>query len=238
MAGVTASQLQSEPTRIMVVDDEDHISDLVSTALRYEGFQTRCCTTGGEAVLAMASFRPDLVVLDLMLPDVDGLEVAQRLRRAAEAVPIVVLTARDSTEEKVRGLRIGADDYVTKPFGLEELILRIRGVLRRARPAPPPTCLQVSDLILDEDLHEVWRGTTRLDLTPTEFRLLRYLISNSPRVLPKSRILDHVWPYDFNGNPNVLETYIGYLRRKIDTLGTPLIHTIRGIGYVLREPGG
>lgn len=222
--------------RVLIVDDEDHISDLISTALRYEGCETRCSATGGDALSAMGAFRPDLIVLDLMLPDVDGLDLTHRLRSASEGVPIVMLTARDSTEDKVRGLRLGADDYVTKPFSLEELILRIRSVLRRVgRPAGHGR-LQVADLLLDEELHEVRRAGARLELTPTEFRLLHYMLVNARRVLTKAQILDHVWRYDFNGNANVLETYIGYLRRKVDSLGPPLIHTIRGVGYILRDP--
>jgi two-component system, OmpR family, response regulator len=222
--------------RILIVDDEDHISDLISTALRYEGCETRCSATGGDALSAMTAFRPDLVVLDLMLPDVDGLDLTHRLRSASEGVPIVMLTARDSTEDKVRGLRLGADDYVTKPFSLEELILRIRSVLRRVGPPAGQGQLQVADLVLDEELHEVRRAGARLELTPTEFRLLHYLLVNARRVLTKAQILDHVWRYDFNGNANVLETYIGYLRRKVDGIGPPLIHTIRGVGYILRDP--
>jgi two-component system, OmpR family, response regulator len=222
--------------RILIVDDEDHISDLISTALRYEGCETRCSATGAEALSAMAAFRPDLVVLDLMLPDVDGLDLTHRLRSASEGVPIVMLTARDSTEDKVRGLRLGADDYVTKPFSLEELILRIRSVLRRVGPPAGQGQLQVADLVLDEELHEVRRAGARLELTPTEFRLLHYMLVNARRVLTKAQILDHVWRYDFNGNANVLETYIGYLRRKVDAEGPPLIHTIRGVGYILRDP--
>ncbi|HEX4215964.1 MAG TPA: response regulator transcription factor [Candidatus Dormibacteraeota bacterium] len=222
--------------RILIVDDEDHISDLISTALRYEGCETRCSATGAESLAAMSAFRPDLVVLDLMLPDIDGLDLTHKLRSAGEGVPIVMLTARDSTEEKVRGLRLGADDYVTKPFSLEELILRIRSVLRRVGPPAGRGQIQVADLILEEDLHEVRRAGVRLELTPTEFRLLHYMLVNARRVLTKAQILDHVWRYDFNGNANVLETYIGYLRRKVDALGPPLIHTIRGVGYILRDP--
>jgi two-component system, OmpR family, response regulator len=221
--------------RILVVDDEPHIAELVSTALRYEGFETRACGAGRQAIQEVASFDPDLVVLDIMLPDLEGTEVSRRLRQAGNGVPIIFLTALDSTEQRIRGLSIGADDYVTKPFSLEELVLRIRSVLRRTRPQPASGRLEVGDLVLDEDGHEVWRGTTRVDLTATEFRLLRYLMGNTRRVLSKSQILDNVWSYDFHGEPNVVETYVSYLRRKIDSLGPPLIHTVRGVGYVLRR---
>ncbi len=226
---------ETAPARILVVDDEEHISDLISTALRYEGFETQRCGSGREAIKAANSFQPDLIVLDIMLPDLDGVEVGRRLRQAGDWVPIIFLTARDSTEDKIKGLSAGGDDYVTKPFSLEELILRIRSVLRRTRPERDQSRLQVGDLTLDQATHEVRRAGTPIELTATEFRLLAYLMENQRRVVSKTQILDHVWGYDFAGDPNVVETYISYLRRKLDPLGAPLIHTVRGVGYMLRQ---
>jgi two-component system, OmpR family, response regulator len=226
-------------TRVLVVDDEANITDLVATALRYEGFDVEVAATGTDALRAAETFRPDLMVLDIMLPDRDGFQVVQRLRTDGRHVPVVFLTARDSTEEKVKGLTVGGDDYVTKPFSLEELVARVRAVLRRtgaARNGEGTARLVFADLELDDDTHEVWRGRTRIDLTPTEYKLLRYLMLNARRALSKSQILDHVWEYDFDGDANVVETYISYLRKKIDKLGPPLIHTIRGVGYTLRTP--
>ncbi|MCU1466159.1 MAG: two component transcriptional regulator, winged helix family [Actinomycetia bacterium] len=225
-------------TRVLVVDDEANITDLVATALRYEGFDVEVASTGTDALKAAAAFRPDLVVLDIMLPDRDGFAVVQRLRADGHHVPVVFLTARDSTEEKVKGLTVGGDDYVTKPFSLEELVARVRAVLRRtgAVNGDGSARLVFADLELDDDTHEVWRGRTRIELTPTEYKLLRYMMLNARRALSKSQILDHVWEYDFDGDANVVETYISYLRKKIDKLGPPLIHTIRGVGYTLRTP--
>ena len=222
---------------MLVVDDESNITDLVATALRYEGFDVEVASTGTDALKAAETFRPDLMVLDIMLPDRDGFAVAQRLRSDGRHVPIVFLTARDSTEDKVKGLTVGGDDYVTKPFSLEELVARVRAVLRRTGFDERTSArLVFADLELDDDTHEVWRGRTRIDLTPTEYKLLRYLMLNARRALSKSQILDHVWEYDFDGDANVVETYISYLRKKIDKLGPPLIHTIRGVGYTLRTP--
>jgi two-component system OmpR family response regulator len=225
-------------TRVLVVDDEANITDLVATALRYEGFDVEVAASGGAALQAAETFRPDLMVLDIMLPDRDGFQVVQRLRADGRHMPVVFLTARDSTEEKVKGLTVGGDDYVTKPFSLEELVARVRAVLRRtgAVSGDESARLVFADLELDDDTHEVWRGRTRIDLTPTEYKLLRYLMLNARRALSKSQILDHVWEYDFDGDANVVETYISYLRKKIDKLGPPLIHTIRGVGYTLRTP--
>ncbi len=228
-------------TRILVVDDEPNITDLVATALRYEGFAVATAQTGGDAIREATTFRPDLLVLDVMLPDRDGFELLRRLRADHVQLPVVFLTARDSTEDKVKGLTVGGDDYVTKPFSLEELVARIRAVLRRAAgngAASASAKLVFSDLELDDDTHEVWRGTTRIDLTPTEYKLLRYLMHNVRRALSKAQILDHVWEYDFDGDANVVETYISYLRKKLDPLGPPLIHTIRGVGYTMRLPPG
>jgi two-component system, OmpR family, response regulator len=224
--------------RVLVVDDEDAITDLVSTALRYTGFDVAVASTGRAAITTAATFRPELIVLDIMLPDLDGFEVTRRLRGDGVRVPVVFLTARDATEDKVAGLTIGGDDYVTKPFSLEELVARVRAVLRRTRGDEDGSGrLQFSDLELDEDTHEVWRAGQSLSLTATEFKLLRYLMLNARRVLSKAQILDHVWEYDFGGDANVVETYISYLRKKIDQVEPRLIHTVRGVGYTLRLPG-
>ena len=222
---------------MLVVDDESNITDLVSTALRYEGFEVATAHDGREALSSVETFRPDLVVLDVMLPDLDGFEVQRRLLDRGRPLPVVFLTARDATEDKVRGLTIGGDDYVTKPFSLEELVARIRSVLRRAQGATPATDrLRFADLEMDEDAHEVWRGDRPIDLTATEFSLLRYLLMNPRRVLSKAQILDHVWDYDFGGDPAIVETYISYLRKKVDAVEPHLIHTVRGVGYALRLP--
>ncbi len=233
-----AKMARVSDTRVLVVDDESNITDLVATALRYEGFDVEVASTGNDALRAAESFRPDLMVLDIMLPDRDGFQVVQRLRADGRHVPIVYLTARDSTEEKVKGLTVGGDDYVTKPFSLEELVARVRAVLRRTGVTNGDSSARLvfADLELDDDTHEVWRGRTRIELTPTEYKLLRYMMLNARRALSKSQILDHVWEDDFDGDANVVETYISYLRKKIDKLGPPLIHTIRGVGYTLRTP--
>jgi two-component system OmpR family response regulator len=228
---------RAEPhARVLVVDDEAYITDLVGMALRYEGFDVAVAASGREALSRAGEFRPDLLVLDVMLPDVDGIEVCSRLRRDGMQAPVMFLTARDATEDKIAGLTVGGDDYVTKPFSLEELIARVRAVLRRTRPGDRPARLAFADLEIDEDAHQASRGGALLDLRPTEYKLLRYLVLNAGRVLSKARILDHVWNYDFGGNDNVVETYVSYLRRKVDRRGPPLIHTIRGVGYVLRLP--
>ena len=224
-------------TRILVVDDEPSITDLVSMALRYEGMDVEVAHTGRDALDAIGRFRPHLVVLDVMLPDLDGFEVLRRLsqERGQGRVPVLFLTARDALDDKLRGFTLGGDDYLTKPFSIEELIVRARAVLRRVHPDGEGSGrLQVADLELDEDSHEVFRGETPIELTPTEFKLLHYLMLNSGRVVSKSQILDRVWNYDFDGNANVVEIYISYLRRKIDSLGPRLIHTVRGVGYSLR----
>jgi two-component system OmpR family response regulator len=225
--------------RLLVVEDDPNILELLSASLRLAGFEVATAADGLQALRAAQRHRPDLVVLDVMLPDLDGFEVARRLRSGVDRVPVVFLTARDATEDKVRGLTIGGDDYVTKPFSLEEVIARIRAVLRRARGVvPAPARLRVADLELDEDSHEVWRGGGRVQLSPTEFKLLRYLMGNVGRVLSKGQILDHVWNYDFGGEGGIVESYVSYLRRKVDTVEPRLIHTIRGVGYVLRLPDG
>jgi len=226
----------SEGARILVVDDEPYITDLVSAALRYEGFEVDTASTGRQALATAAGSRHDLVVLDVMLPDLEGTEVCRRLRVNGAKVPVLFLTARDATEDKVAGLTVGGDDYVTKPFSLEELVARIRAVLRRTRGAESVGRLEFADLVMDEETHEVWRGGELVELTATEFNLLRFLLANARRVLSKSQILDQVWQYDFGGDPNIVETYISYLRKKIDQRDPPLIHTIRGVGYSLRLP--
>ncbi|MFI0369802.1 response regulator transcription factor [Actinomadura sp. 3N508] len=225
------------PTKILVVDDEAYLADLVATALRYEGFETAVAGSGAEALASIPRFGPDLIVLDVMLPDGSGLDACARLRRDGCQAPVVFLTARDATEDKIKGLTVGGDDYVTKPFSLEELIARIRAVLRRTRPAGRDRArLSFADLELDEDTYEVRRGGVLIDLTPTEFKLLRYLLLNSGRVLTKRQILDHVWQYDFGGGDGVVQTYVSYLRRKLDDRDPRLIHTVPRVGYILRMP--
>jgi two-component system, OmpR family, response regulator len=223
--------------RILVVDDEPNIVDVVSMALRFQGFGVESAGTGAEAIAAVASFRPDLIVLDVMLPDMEGFDVAQRLGAQRARVPIIFLTARDATDDKIRGLTLGGDDYVTKPFSLEELVARIRSILRRTGLAEPESSrLTFEDIELDEDAHEVTRGGELVELTATEYRLLRYLMLNPRRVLTRAQLLEHVWEYDFGGDARVLETYVSYLRKKLDVHGPPLIHTVRGVGYALRQP--
>jgi two-component system, OmpR family, response regulator len=228
----------TEQTRILVVDDERSITDLVSMALKYEGFTVQTAASAREARHAVMDFRPALVVLDVGLPDEDGFAVVERLVADGLKVPVIFLTARDATEDKVHGLTVGGDDYVTKPFSIEELVARIRVVLRRHQPAggAPASRLALADLELDEDTHEVLRAGRPVELTRTEFRLLRYLLINAGRVLTRSQILDHVWDYDFGGDASVLETYISYLRRKVDQADPSLIHTVRGVGYILKVP--
>jgi two-component system OmpR family response regulator len=227
----------SPARRILVVDDEPSIVDSVSTSLRYEGFDVDEATTGRRA-LAMAQDRPpDLIVLDVMLPDLDGLEVTRRLRADGIRTPVLFLTARDALDDKLAGLTIGGDDYVTKPFSLAEVIARIRVILRRSLGEEEDDgILRFADLEMNEASHEVRRGGQPIQLTATEFNLLRYFLLNPRRVLSKPQILDHVWHYDFGGEPNVVETYVSYLRKKLERHGPPLIHTIRLVGYTLREP--
>ncbi len=225
-----------EHRRLLVVDDEVAITELVGTVLRYEGFEVRAAATGREAIGVVEEFHPDLVVLDVMLPDFDGFEVQRRLAGRGVHCPILFLSARDSTEDKVRGLSKGADDYVTKPFSLEELVARVHAVLRRSGEAARSHRIAVADLELDDDTHEVFRSGAPIALSPTEFSLLRFLLVNSPRVVTKAQILDHVWRYDFGGDQNVVETYISYLRKKIDLVEPKLVQTIRGVGYSLRPP--
>jgi two-component system OmpR family response regulator len=220
--------------RVLVVDDEPYITDLVATALRYEGFEVEEAKSGRDALDRAVATRPDLIILDVMLPDLDGIELTRRLRTDSIHVPVIFLTARDATEDKIAGLTVGGDDYISKPFSLDELIARARAVLRRTHPTRGGGPLRFADLALDEDTREVSRGGREIDLSPTEFKLLRYFMLNPRRVLSKGQILDHVWQYDFRGDPNVLETYISYIRKKLDPLGPTLIHTVRGVGYVLK----
>ncbi len=222
--------------RVLVVDDEPSITDAVATAFRYEGFETTEAGTGRAAVKEIDEFRPDLIILDVMLPDQDGIELARRLRDGHSRTPIIFLTARDATEDKLAGLAVG-DDYLTKPFSLAELVARARAVLRRTNNLESDELLRFADLSMDEETREVWRGEEPLQLTPTEFNLLRFFLLNPRRVLTKRQILDNVWHYDFGGDMNVVETYVSYLRKKLDRLGPPLIHTIRLVGYSLRLPG-
>jgi two-component system, OmpR family, response regulator len=223
------------PAHILVVDDEPAITDLLATALRYTGYRVTTASTGHAALDAAASAAPDLVILDVMLPDLDGFEVCRRLRAARDFVPVIFLSARDAEDDRITGFVRGGDDYVTKPFSLEELTLRIRALLRRVRGEEDGAAtLRYRDLEMDEDRHQVWRAGREVELSPTEFRLLRYFLLNPERVLSKEQILDHVWQYDFNGEDNVVETYVSYLRRKVDVAGPKLIRTVRAFGYVLR----
>jgi two-component system OmpR family response regulator len=224
--------------RLLVVDDEPSIRELLTASLRFAGFEVFPAADGAEALKLAEQYRPDLVVLDIMLPDLDGFTVTRRLRGRGRDMPVLFLTARDETADKVQGLTVGGDDYVTKPFSLEEVVARIRAVLRRTgvSGAPDTGRMIFHDLELDEDSHEVRRDGKLIELSPTEFKLLRYLMLNPNRVLSKAQILDHVWAYDFNGESGIVESYISYLRRKVDAVGPPLIHTKRGVGYVLRLP--
>jgi two-component system OmpR family response regulator len=227
-------------TKVLVVDDEPNIRALLSATLRLVDFDVRVASTGAEALTEAEHFGPDLVVLDVMLPDLDGFEVARKLRESGQTTPVLFLTARHSVEDRISGLTIGADDYVTKPFSLEEVVLRIRAILRRARMAEPANdgVLRYADLEMDEDAHIVRRAGKVVDLSPTEFNLLRYLMDNAGRVVSKAQILDRVWSYDFGGDGRIVESYIYYLRKKVDRSDPPLIHTLRGVGYTLRLPRG
>jgi len=223
----------SSAGRIVVVDDEPSIVDAVATALRYEGFDVREAATGRQALAAVAELEPDLVILDWMLPDLEGIEVGRRLRERGFETAILFLTAKDDVQDKVDALRSGGDDYVTKPFSLAEVVARVHAILRRSSGQAGGEVLRFADLVLDEARHEVFRGETKLNLTATEFALLRFFLLHPRRVLSKRQILQHVWRYDFGGNANVVETYVSYLRKKLDPLGPPLIRTIRQAGYML-----
>lgn len=221
--------------RLVVVDDEPNIRELLATSLRFAGFEVHAAADGQSALRLVRDVEPDLVVLDVMLPDMDGFTVTRRLREKGQHTPVVFLTAKDDTRDKVTGLTVGGDDYVTKPFSLEEVVARIRAVLRRTHAEPvDDAVLRFADLEMDEDSHEVRRAGVDIDLSPTEFKLLRYLMLNAGRVLSKAQILDHVWQYDWGGDANIVESYISYLRRKIDKGRAPMIHTLRGVGYVLK----
>ncbi len=223
--------------RVLVVDDEENVSHLVSSALRFDGFETITADNGNSALAAVAEQDPDLLVLDVMMPGLDGFGLLNKLRAAGSQVPVIFLTARDGASDRVKGLRAGADDYVVKPFSVEELLARVHAVLRRSAPEiSRDGVLSVADLELDENSHEVWRGGNEIHLTSTEFELLRYLMRNERVVLSKAQILDRVWKYDFQGQSNIVELYIGYLRKKIDTVDPKLIHTVRGAGYVIKAP--
>ncbi len=224
------------PIRVLAVDDEHSLTELLSMALRYEGWEVTTADSGGSAVRTAREVRPDVIVLDMMLPDFDGLEVMRRIRTEQPDVPVIFLTAKDAVADRVNGLTAGGDDYVTKPFSLEELVARLRGLLRRsgATTVRPDSQLVVGDLILDEESHEVTRAGEPIHLTATEFELLRFMMRNPRRVLSKAQILDRVWNYDFGGQANVVELYISYLRKKIDAGREPMIHTLRGAGYILK----
>jgi two-component system OmpR family response regulator len=236
MAPETLTRPDGTPVRVLVVDDEVNIAELISMALRYEGWAITTAHTGMKAVREAKDDRPDAIVLDVMLPDIDGFEVLRRIRANQPDVPVLFLTARDAVEDRVAGLTAGGDDYVTKPFSIEELVARLRGLMRRAgaRRVEDSNVLTVGDLELDEDSHEVWRDGDEIFLTATEFELLRFLMRNPRRVMSKAQILDRVWNYDFGGQANVVELYISYLRKKIDAGRAPMIHTMRGAGYVLK----
>ena len=230
------TRADGSPLRVLVVDDEPNLAELLTSALRYEGWDVSTALDGQSAVRLARESLPDVIVLDIMLGDIDGIEVLRRIRQQQDGVPVLFLTARDSVEDRVAGLTAGGDDYVTKPFSLEEVVARLRGLLRRAgaSAARDEALLVVGDLTLDEDSHEVSRGGDDVHLTATEFELLRYLMRNARRVMSKAQILDRVWQYDFGGQANIVELYISYLRRKIDAGREPMIHTLRGVGYVLK----
>lgn len=228
---------QSE-AKLLVVDDEPNIRDLLASSLRFAGFDVEVAEDGATGLRAAKNYRPDLIVLDVMMPDMDGFAVTRQLREAGLQMPVLFLTARDDMQDKIQGLTVGGDDYVTKPFGLEEVVARIRAILRRTKPASPEeSTMRVGDISLDEDAHEVHRAGTLVALSPTEFKLLRYLMLNEGRVVSKMQILDHVWEYDWDGEAAIVESYISYLRRKLDVPGSSgeIIHTRRGVGYIMRE---
>jgi two-component system, OmpR family, response regulator len=229
-------RVDGSPVRVLVVDDESNLTELLSMALRYEGWHVRTAGTGSAAVRAAREFQPDAVALDMMLPDFDGMEVLRKIRAVDANVPVLFLTAKDAVEDRVAGLTAGGDDYVTKPFSLEEVVARLRALMRRTAIVAnnASSLLVVGDLTMDEDSHEVSRAGVQINLTATEFELLRYLMRNPKRVLSKAQILDRVWNYDFGGQANVVELYISYLRKKIDVGRAPMIHTMRGVGYVLK----
>ena len=221
-------------SRVLVVDDEENITFLLDSALRHFGFDVKVAANGRDALREVEAFNPDVMLLDVMLPDLDGFEIVRRLRSDGQKVPVLFLTARDTVDDKVRGLTLGGDDYVTKPFSLEEVVARLQVILRRQGVGKSSSRLALADLEMDDDAHVVRRAGQVIDLSPTEYNLLRFLLLNAGRVLSRNQILDHVWQYDFGGHATVVETYVSYLRKKIDTLGPPLIHTVRGVGYSVR----
>ncbi|MGA9276291.1 MAG: response regulator transcription factor [Ilumatobacter sp.] len=224
--------------RILVVDDEEYITDLLSTSLRFQGFEVATAAAGFDALSTAASFNPELIMLDVNMPDIDGFEVCRRLRADGDLTPVIFLTAKDTKDDMLSGFTKGGDDYMTKPFSLEEVVARINAVLRRTGAAPAETRVhQYADLVMDEDSHRATRAGDVVDLSPTEWKLLRYLLMNAERVLSKSQILDHVWQYDFGGDASSVETYISYLRKKVDDVEPKLIHTVRGVGYTIRTEG-
>jgi two-component system OmpR family response regulator len=237
---VTPSTNGTPEARILVVDDEPNILELLSASLRFSGFEVETAADGQAALEAARRFGPDLILLDVMMPGLDGFDVLRSLRGGGSRTPVLFLTARDAPEDKVTGLTLGGDDYVTKPFSLEEVVARIRAVLRRTGAGDTGAArsgrLALADIELDEDSHEVWKAGDPVQLSPTEFKLLRYFLQNPGRVLSKAQILDHVWQYDFGGDANVVESYVSYLRKKVDTTEPRLLHTLRGVGYVLRVP--
>ena len=237
-AGPAGAGATEPEARLLVVDDEPNIVELLSASLRFAGFEVHSATSGTQALQRAAELAPDLVVLDVMMPGIDGFEVVRRMRQDGLMAPVLLLTARDAVEDRIAGLTLGADDYVTKPFSLEEVLARIRAILRRAGLVAGSGAdrLRFADIELDEDAHEVFKAGVHVELSPTEFKLLRYLMGNPGRVLSKAQILDHVWHYDFGGEATVVESYISYLRRKVDTTQPRLLHTVRGVGYVLRLP--
>jgi two-component system OmpR family response regulator len=237
MSSAVAAHPHTAKRRVLVVDDEDNVTHLVSSALRFDGFETITANSGTAALASVAENDPDLIVLDVMMPGLDGLGVLQSLRSAGSQVPVIFLTARDAATDRIGGLKAGADDYVVKPFSIEELLARVHAVLRRSAPDDAREgVLRIADLELDENSHEVTRGGVEIHLTATEFELLRYLMRNERVVLSKAQILDRVWKYDFQGQSNIVELYIGYLRKKVDTAEPKLIHTVRGAGYVIKAP--
>ncbi|NUT17670.1 MAG: response regulator transcription factor [Hamadaea sp.] len=236
---MTHTEAAARSTRVLVVDDEPNICALLQATLRLTGFDVRVAENGRDALIIAEEFQPELVVLDVMLPDMDGFQIASKLRSDGRGTPVLFLTARQSVEDRISGLTVGADDYVTKPFSLEEVVLRIRAILRRSQvnsPSDDDGVLRYADLELDEEAHEVRRAGKLVELSPTEFNLLRYLMVNAGRVVSKAQILDRVWSYDFGGDGRIVESYVYYLRKKIDKIDPPLIHTVRGVGYALRLP--
>jgi two-component system OmpR family response regulator len=226
---------QAARERVLVVDDEEYITDLLSTSLRFQGFEVATASGGHQALALVGSFQPELILLDVNLPDIDGFEVCRRLRADGDLVPVIFLTAQDTKRDLLNGFTKGGDDYMTKPFSLEEVVARIRAVLRRAGTSSVASSVyRYADLVMDDDAHRATRGGTVIELSPTEWKLLRYLLINAERVLSKSQILDHVWQYDFGGDASSVETYISYLRRKVDRVEPKLIQTVRGVGYTLR----